>query len=314
MNQHDFIARYAGIYEHSPWVAECVATIAVELADTDRLAALMADCVDNADTDKQLALICAHPDLAGKAQVAGELTAESTEEQASAGLDQCTENEYERFQALNDAYEREANPAAKDAMAQILINSRMCAEGHRPICQDTGIVTVFLNVGMDVQWQGDMSVTDMVNEGVRRAYMNPDNKLRASIMADPDGARKNTGDNTPCVIHYQIVPGDKLDVHVAAGEVPVHHATHLRVGRDQQRVDAELDRHIMPIDHLPAAILEDEALAAGVRPDQIKGLNEIRQTARDTLEAWRVILDSSVHLVPLDSLGRDTELRRFLER
>jgi len=120
------------------------------------------------------------------------------------------------IQALNDAYEREANPAAKDAMAQILINSRMCAEGHRPICQDTGIVTAFLNVGMDVQWQGDMSVTEMVNEGVRRAYMDPDNKLRASILEDPDGTRKNTGDNTPCVIHYQLVPGDKLEVHVAA--------------------------------------------------------------------------------------------------
>ena len=120
------------------------------------------------------------------------------------------------IQALNKAYEKEANPAAKDAMAQILINSRMCAEGHRPICQDTGIVTAFLNVGMGVQWQGDMSVTEMVNEGVRRAYMNPDNKLRASILADPDGKRKNTGDNTPCVVHYQIVPGDKLEVHLAA--------------------------------------------------------------------------------------------------
>ena len=120
------------------------------------------------------------------------------------------------IEAMNEAYEKEANPAAKDAMAQILINSRMCAQGHRPICQDTGIVTVFLKVGMDIQWQGDMSVTEMVNEGVRRAYMNPDNKLRASIMADPDGARKNTGDNTPCVIHYDIVPGDKLEVHVAA--------------------------------------------------------------------------------------------------
>lgn len=120
------------------------------------------------------------------------------------------------IQALNTAYEREANPAAKDAMAQILINSRMCAEGHRPICQDTGIVTVFLKVGMDVHWQGDMSVTDMVNEGVRRAYMDPDNKLRASILADPDGARKNTGDNTPCIVHYELVPGDKLEVHVAA--------------------------------------------------------------------------------------------------
>jgi len=120
------------------------------------------------------------------------------------------------IQAMNEAYEREANPAAKDAMAQILINSRMCAEGHRPICQDTGIVTVFLHVGMNVQWEGDMSVTDMVNEGVRRAYMNPDNTLRASILEDPDGARRNTGDNTPCVIHYQIVPGDTLEVHVAA--------------------------------------------------------------------------------------------------
>ena len=120
------------------------------------------------------------------------------------------------IQAMNEAYEKEANPAAKDAMAQILINSRMCAEGKRPICQDTGIVTVFLHVGMKVQWEGDMSVTDMVNEGVRRAYMNPDNKLRASILEDPDGARRNTGDNTPCVIHYEIVPGDKLEVHVAA--------------------------------------------------------------------------------------------------
>ncbi len=120
------------------------------------------------------------------------------------------------IQAMNQAYEKEANPAAKDAIAQILINSRMCAQGHRPICQDTGIVTVFLHVGLDIQWQGDMSVTDMVNEGVRRAYMNPDNKLRASIMADPDGERRNTGDNTPCVIHYKIVPGDKLEVYVAA--------------------------------------------------------------------------------------------------
>jgi len=120
------------------------------------------------------------------------------------------------IQALNEAYEKEANPAAKDAMAQILINSRMCAEGHRPICQDTGIVTVFLNIGMDVQWQGDMDVTGMVNEGVRRAYMHPDNKLRASVLADPDGARQNTGDNTPAIVHYQVVPGNTVEIHVAA--------------------------------------------------------------------------------------------------
>jgi fumarate hydratase class I len=121
------------------------------------------------------------------------------------------------IQAMHEAYEHEQNKAAKDAIAQILINSRMCAMGHRPICQDTGIVTVFLKVGMNVQWDGaTMSVTDMVNEGVRRAYNNPDNVLRASILADPDGARKNTKDNTPAVIHYEIVPGDTVDVHVAA--------------------------------------------------------------------------------------------------
>ena len=119
-------------------------------------------------------------------------------------------------QAVHRAWEMEINPAAKDAMAQILINSRMCAEGHRPICQDTGIVTVFLRIGMDVRWDARMSVEEMVNEGVRRAYTNPDNVLRASILADPAGARKNTGDNTPAVIHMQVVPGNTVDVRVAA--------------------------------------------------------------------------------------------------
>lgn len=118
--------------------------------------------------------------------------------------------------AMNEAYEKEANPAAKDAIAQILINSRLCAMGKRPICQDTGIVMVYLKVGMNVQWQGDMSVTDMVNEGVRQAYKLPDNVLRASVLVDPDGARKNTGDNTPAVVHYEIVPGNTVEVHVAA--------------------------------------------------------------------------------------------------
>lgn len=120
------------------------------------------------------------------------------------------------IQALHQAYLREENPAAKDAMAQILINSRMCAQGHRPICQDTGIVTVFVEMGMNVLVEGTMSFDDIINEGVRRAYMQPDNILRASILADPDGARKNTGDNTPAVIHYKLVPGDTIDIHVAA--------------------------------------------------------------------------------------------------
>ncbi|KAA2284461.1 fumarate hydratase [Arenimonas fontis] len=121
------------------------------------------------------------------------------------------------IRSLAAAYEREQSPAAKDAMAQILINSRMCAEGHRPICQDTGIVTVFLEVGMDVRWDGaTMSLEDMINEGVRRAYNHPDNRLRASVLADPAGRRRNTRDNTPAVVNMKIVPGDTVDVIVAA--------------------------------------------------------------------------------------------------
>jgi len=120
------------------------------------------------------------------------------------------------IQALGKAYEREESAAAKDAIAQILTNSRMCAEGKRPICQDTGISVVFLKVGMNVRWESTMSVTDMVNEGVRRAYLHPDNKLRASVLLDPAGARKNSKDNTPAVIHYEIVPGDDVEVICAA--------------------------------------------------------------------------------------------------
>jgi fumarate hydratase class I len=118
---------------------------------------------------------------------------------------------------LARAYEAEQSPAAKDAIAQILTNSRMCAEGRRPLCQDTGIVNVYLKVGMDVRWQGFTgSLTDAVNEGVRRGYLHPDNVLRASVVADPEFERKNTKDNTPAVIHFEIVPGDKVDVTVAA--------------------------------------------------------------------------------------------------
>ena len=121
------------------------------------------------------------------------------------------------IEALGEAYEAEQSPAAKDAIAQILTNSRMCAEGHRPICQDTGIVVVFLKVGMDVRWaHATMSVTEMVNEGVRRAYLHPDNKLRASILRDPAGKRTNTRDNTPAVVHCELVPGDTVEVKLAA--------------------------------------------------------------------------------------------------
>jgi fumarate hydratase class I len=120
------------------------------------------------------------------------------------------------IKAMAGAYEREESPASKDAIKQILVNSRMCAEGHRPICQDTGIVTVFVKVGMNVRWDATVSLTDMINEGVRRAYNHPDNKLRASIVNDPAFDRKNTRDNTPAVIHMEVVAGDTLEIGLAA--------------------------------------------------------------------------------------------------
>ncbi len=120
------------------------------------------------------------------------------------------------IKAMSEAYDKEQSPAAKDAIAQILINSRMCAEDKRPICQDTGIVNIFIKIGMDVDWHTDQSIDDMVNEGVRRAYTHPDNILRASIVTDPLGSRTNTRDNTPAVIHSEVVPGDKVDIQIAA--------------------------------------------------------------------------------------------------
>ncbi|WP_295543672.1 fumarate hydratase [uncultured Thiohalocapsa sp.] len=122
--------------------------------------------------------------------------------------------------ALAHAYEAEASPAAKDAMAQILVNSRMCAEGHRPICQDTGMVVAYLKVGMDLRWEADWDrqagLQQLIDEGVRRAYTHPDNVLRASMVNPPIGARKNTGDNTPAMVHVELVPGDTIDVRLAA--------------------------------------------------------------------------------------------------
>jgi fumarate hydratase class I len=120
------------------------------------------------------------------------------------------------IRAMGRAYEVEKSPAARDAIAQILTNSRMCAEGHRPICQDTGIVVVFAKVGMGVTWDASRDLDAMINEGVRRAYLNPDNKLRASIVSDPAFARGNTRDNTPAVIHTELVQGDRLEITVAA--------------------------------------------------------------------------------------------------
>ena len=118
--------------------------------------------------------------------------------------------------AMTDAYEREQSPAAKDAIAQILINSKMSAEGHRPICQDTGIVVAFVEVGMQVEWDTEKSLQEIIDQGVRKAYLNADNPLRASLVNPPWGRRRNTGDNTPAVIHTQLVKGDTLKVTLAA--------------------------------------------------------------------------------------------------
>ena len=118
--------------------------------------------------------------------------------------------------ALHRAWQQEQSPAAKDALAQILINSRLCAEGQRPLCQDTGIVTAFIEVGVQVQWDTNRSLQDMVDEGVRRAYLNPDNPLRASIVSDPAGERKNTRDNTPAVVHVELVAGSQAEISIAA--------------------------------------------------------------------------------------------------
>ena len=118
--------------------------------------------------------------------------------------------------AMVSAYERETNQSAKNAIEQILINSKMCALGKRPICQDTGIVNVFVELGMNIEWESDLSLEEMINEGVRRAYNEPDNRLRASIVSDPLFSRSNTQDNTPAVIHTKLVKGDKLEITVAA--------------------------------------------------------------------------------------------------
>ncbi|MES9860689.1 MAG: fumarate hydratase [Candidatus Thiodiazotropha sp. LLP2] len=120
------------------------------------------------------------------------------------------------LKALGEAHENEQSPAAKDAMAQILVNSRMCAEGRRPVCQDTGMVVVFLKIGMEITWDNQLTVNEMVNQGVRHGYAHPDNLLRFSMVNDPLGSRKNTGDNTPAIIHTELVSGDKVEVKIAA--------------------------------------------------------------------------------------------------
>ena len=168
------------------------------------------------------------------------------------------------IRSLAAAHEREQSPAAKDAIAQILINSRMCAEGHRPICQDTGIALVFLKVGMNVRWDdATLSLQEMVNEGVRRAYMHPENRLRASVVDDPIFARKNTKDNSPAVFHVELVPGDKVDVTVESA-VAAAVAAAQTVGLDICGIDVVCDTMHKPLEEQGGGIVEVNA-APGLR-------------------------------------------------
>jgi len=200
--------------------------------------------------------------------------------------------------AMHEAYQREENPAARDAIAQILINSRMCAEGHRPICQDTGIVTVFVEIGMNVRWEADMSLDDMINEGVRQAYKLPDNVLRASVLADPDGKRQNTGDNTPAVIHHKLVPGDKVEIHVAA-----------KGGGSEAKSKFAM---LNPSDNVAEWVLEQlPKMGAGWCPPGMLGIG-IGGTAEKAMELAKEALLDPIDIQDLKSRGaenRAEELR-----
>lgn len=194
--------------------------------------------------------------------------------------------------AMASAYDKEQSPAAKDAIAQILVNSRMCAEDKRPICQDTGIVNVFIKVGMDVQWQASHSIDDMVNEGVRRAYNHPDNVLRASVVRDPLGSRANTKDNTPAVIHTDIVLGDKVEIHIAA-----------KGGGSENKAKFTI---LNPSDNLVDWVLETvPKMGAGWCPPGIIGLG-VGGTAEKAMLMAKESLMESIDIQDLIERGAET--------
>ena len=161
--------------------------------------------------------------------------------------------------AMTKAYNQEESAPAKDAMLQILSSSKLSAYGHRPICQDTGIVTVFIKQGMGVKWESDLTVEEMVDEGVRRAYLDPANPLRASIVKDPLGARANTKDNTPAITHISLVSGDALDINVAAKGGGSENKAHLMMLNPSDNI----------VDHVLNAIPE---MGAGWCPPGVLGI------------------------------------------
>ena len=201
------------------------------------------------------------------------------------------------IQAMANAYEKEQSPAAKDAIAQILVNSRMCAEDKRPICQDTGIVNVFIKVGMDIQWQTSQSLDDMVNEGVRRAYRHPDNVLRASIVSDPLGSRTNTKDNTPAVIHTELILGDKVEIDIAA-----------KGGGSENKAKFTV---LNPNDNLVDWVLETvPKMGAGWCPPGIIGLG-VGGTAEKAMLMAKESLMESIDIQDLIERGAETTAEKL---
>jgi len=199
--------------------------------------------------------------------------------------------------ALGAAYEAEQGPAAKDAIAQILTNSRMCAEGHRPICQDTGIVNVFVKWGQDCRLQSDRSLQEVVDEGVRRAYNHPDNKLRASILADPAFTRRNTRDNTPCVLSVEMVPGAEVSVDVAA-----------KGGGSENKSKFKM---MNPSDNIVDWVLEMvPQMGAGWCPPGMLGIG-IGGTAEHAVKLAKLSLMEPIDMAQLKARGATTDLEKM---
>jgi fumarate hydratase class I len=201
------------------------------------------------------------------------------------------------IRALGDAYEAEQGPAAKDAIAQILTNSRMCAEGHRPICQDTGIVNVFVKWGQNCRLESSLSLQDVVDEGVRRAYNHPDNKLRASILADPAFTRRNTRDNTPCVLSVEMVPGDTVSVDVAA-----------KGGGSENKSKFKM---MNPSDNIVDWVVEQiPSMGAGWCPPGMLGIG-IGGTAEHCMKLAKLSLMEPIDMAQLKQRGPETDLERL---
>jgi fumarate hydratase class I len=211
--------------------------------------------------------------------------------------------------ALGKAYEAEQGPAAKDAIAQILTNSRMCAEGHRPICQDTGIVNVFVEWGMDCQLDDtSRSLQEVVDEGVRRAYLNPENKLRASILADPAFTRRNTKDNTPCVLHVEMVPGAKVSVHVAAKGGGSENKSKFKMMNPSLSENKSKFKMMNPSDSIVDWVLEMlPQMGAGWCPPGMLGIG-IGGTAEHCVLLAKQALMEPIDMGPLKARGPKTDI------